>query len=230
MAVRRRRRSSFPRMTTLFAISLTSVLFCSKATDSKGSTLLQTTSLKLTSESASASCMSSACARKRRLPTSSFMREASACVYSSHLIWLCTVSSRWERTMPILARITVRGVFSSWEASATNCRCCRHDFSMGRSAHRARNRLMPKKASKPKNPTSAEASRREVRLSISLVRSAKAMRLSWMRKRRFSPRTVPEGLPCASTVATIASSAASLVTVTFSPKTFLTVLSALSST
>ena len=143
-------------------------------------------------------------------------------VYSSHFAWLCTVSSRWERTIPMLARITVKGVFSSWEAPATNCRCCRHDFSRGRSAHRARNRLMPKKASRPKRPTSAEVFSKEVRLAISPARSAKAMRLPWMRKRRLSPRITPEVFPCARAADTMAFSAPLSITVTFSPTTLWT--------
>ncbi len=47
----------------------------------------------------------------------------------------------------MLARITVRGVFSSCEALETNCRCCCQAFSTGRRAQRASSTLSAKNTS-----------------------------------------------------------------------------------
>ena len=46
-----------------------------------------------------------------------------------------------------LERITVSGVFSSWEASDKNCRCCFHAFSTGRVTQRDATAAMPSNTS-----------------------------------------------------------------------------------
>lgn len=51
------------------------------------------------------------------------MRSASIWVLSIHWRWLAMVSLPRCRRMALLARMTVSGVFSSWDASAMNC-CC----------------------------------------------------------------------------------------------------------
>ena len=75
-----------------------------------------------------------------------------------------------------MARMTVRGVFNSWEASATNCFCCCQDRSAGRKARVERSREMTKKQASPSSPTSRHVRSRARRFSRSQVRSAKAKR------------------------------------------------------
>ena len=76
-----------------------------------------------------------------------------------------------------LVVMTVSGVFSSWEASATNCRCCSHARSTGRTAQRARAKLMPRKTRKLMMPTRAEVRMRLFTVACSLEVSAKTINL-----------------------------------------------------
>ena len=62
--------------------------------------------------------------------------------------------------MDVFARITVRGVFKSCEASATNRRCWRHARSTGASAHREKNMLITKNAANAAAPTPASVTAR----------------------------------------------------------------------
>ena len=75
--------------------------------------------------------------------------------------------------------MTVRGVFSSWEASATNCRCCCHAVSTGFTAHRASSQLMSRNTAKHSAPIRRQVSMRLDSVACSLDMSAKAMRSPW---------------------------------------------------
>ncbi len=108
-----------PRTHRSGAMSSERVTPCSKARDSKGSRLLQSRSLKFTGEVDWGRGSSSERARKSRFFTSFCMREASSWVFCIQRCWLFMVSSGCERRIFRLARMTVSGVFSSWEASAT---------------------------------------------------------------------------------------------------------------
>ena len=52
--------------------------------------------------------------------------------------------------------MTVNGVFSSWDASATNCSCCSHACSTGFTVKRASHKLIKKNARKLSIPLTAE--------------------------------------------------------------------------
>ncbi len=88
-----------------------------------------------------------------------------------HLLWVS--GSSVICISSALVRITVRGVFSSWEASLTNCRCWLQAFSAGRTIHRARSSAMAKKASRHTRPMPAKAVARVFRVVFSLLMSAK---------------------------------------------------------
>ena len=69
--------------------------------------------------------------------------------------WKLLKESIWA-----LLRITVRGVLSSWEASATNCRCCAQAFSTGRTAQPASRMLRARNTRKLAAPMARQFSRR----------------------------------------------------------------------
>lgn len=104
--------------------------------------------------------------------------------------------------MLTLASITVSGVLSSCEASATKRRCCAQARSTGRSARRERNRLMRKNAARLDTPTSALVSRKRQTAEISCSRLTKAMFEPSRRKRRAGEEVLPSEPPAASAWAT----------------------------
>ena len=201
------------------ATRLSNVSPCSYATDSKGSRRLITTSLRSKGSIAGVWAVS-ALARKSSSSTKVFIRPASSLVFSTHCRWALMVSSRWESRMPVLARMTVRGVLSSWEASATNCRCRSQARSTGRSAQAERNRLMTKNAVSPPIPTSSEVSSSRCMVDLPLLRSTKAKvvpaGVSSLKNRSPSPESTPVLPPCAKARET-ACAASSSVTLTVSP-------------
>ena len=88
----------------------------------------------------------------------------------------CSGAPDWRSSA--LVMMTVRGVLSSWEASATNCFCWAQARSTGPTAQRARSRLMPRKAMKLTAPTSREVPSRFFRVVRSLEMPAKMKRTS----------------------------------------------------
>ena len=97
---------------------------------------------------------------------SSRIRSASSRVFLIQRIWDCTVSSLWVRRMSRFARITVMGVFSSWEASATKRFCWSQAFSTGLRAHRASQKLRRKKRANAARRTPARESRKERKAAL----------------------------------------------------------------
>ena len=94
-----------------------------------------------------------------------------------------------------LVIITVRGVFSSWEASATNCFCCCQACSTGRTIHRASATAMPRNTTSPSTPRAAQVLARLPSVAFSMVISANT-RVSdtgvrTRRKRRLYSGTTP---------------------------------------
>ncbi len=75
--------------------------------------------------------------------------------------------------MDVFARMTVSGVFRSWEASATKRRCCAQAFATGRSAQRLKKMLMTRNTSKVATPTTPSVKAR-VFQPLALLVSAKA--------------------------------------------------------
>ena len=143
----------------------------SKKTGSKGSRAPETALLRSSSAKASrasplsARASSSSCSTSRlicrvmvRMPPSSRSRSR---------------SSWGPRSSSAVVEITVRGVLSSWEASATNCRCCCHTCSTGRTAQRERATLMPRKQRKLSAPMARQLFTRLFRVARSLEMSAK---------------------------------------------------------
>ena len=80
---------------------------------------------------------------------------------SIHWRWLCTVSFGCPKAMELSAKITVRGVFSSCEASAMNCRWERHACSAGRSAQRENRTDISRKATSTPTPTNASVAAKD---------------------------------------------------------------------
>ena len=140
------------------------------------------------------------------------------------------MASGWAAMIPVLARITVRGVFSSWEASATNCRCWVQALSTGFRDSRARNRLMAKNTARAAPPMSRELTISRPREARSQLRSEKAMRTRpsescscWNRRPRFCK--VPDGA-WASWISWTAWARVSSVTLTWLPSSRVRVPSA----
>ena len=84
------------------------------------------------------------------------MRFASCSVLSSHCDWLATLESACFCTSEVLAKITVSGVFSSCEASATKFFCAIQDSSTGFRAQRLKRRLMMKNTTSAPAPASTK--------------------------------------------------------------------------
>ena len=72
----------------------------------------------------------------------------------------------------VFVMITVSGVFSSCEASATNCRCCIHAVSTGLTAHRESRMLMPRNTRKLSAPMKPQVPSRAFSVARSLEISA----------------------------------------------------------
>ena len=91
------------------------------------------------------------------------MRSASTWVLSIHWRWLAMVPPPRCRRMALLARMTVSGVFSSWDASAMNCCCWAQARCTGRSAQREKTRFSRNSRPKAPRPTavSTRASERQ---------------------------------------------------------------------
>ena len=141
-ATSRSRRVAFPRTEMPAATELSQAISRSKATASKESASPSTRRLRFTSGASSPAASSVAGrARSSISATRACMRSASTWVLSTHCIWLATVSPPRRRRMALFARITVRGVFSSWEASATNCCCWFQARCTGPRAQRENRRL-----------------------------------------------------------------------------------------
>ena len=117
------------------AISLSRGFPASKATGSKARAQSVARSERETSPITAVGMALSARARVSISSTRDRIRLASEWMLSAHRAGR---SSRGDASSSsALERITVRGVFSSWEASDRNCRCCRHAFATGAVAHRA---------------------------------------------------------------------------------------------
>ena len=121
------------------------------------------------------------------------------------------VSSGWESRMPVLARMTVSGVLSSCEASATNCRCCAQLRSTGRTTHADKKKLMRNNAISPAAPSCRAEVKKERIEAYSCVRSTKAIHICpccpRARYRRSSPLSVPLFFPLDSILSSAASTA-----------------------
>ena len=72
--------------------------------------------------------------------------------------------------------MTVRGVFSSCEASATNCRCWSHALATGRTSQRASSRLMTKNTARAAALAMASVRMRLCSVVVSAEVSAKTTR------------------------------------------------------
>ena len=101
------------------------------------------------------------------------MRSASLCVLSIHWLWLATLRSGCARRMDVLARMTVSGVLSSWDASATNRCCWSHARATGPSAQREKNTLMTRNTARAPTPTAASVRASDCQEDAALA-SAKA--------------------------------------------------------
>ena len=95
------------------------------------------------------------------------------------------VRSGCDMRIDVFARMTVSGVFSSCEASATNCRCCSHARFTGRRAQREKNTLITKKIASATTPTPARVSAR-VCHPLAELTSANATRAMPVSEVRFS--------------------------------------------
>ena len=114
----------------------------SKATGSKARAQSSARSDRDTSASAGGSAILSARARISISSTRRFICRDSERMLSVHRAGRSS-RGRAERSSA-LDKITVRGVFSSWEASERNCLCWPQARSTGRVAHRARTTDTPK--------------------------------------------------------------------------------------
>ena len=106
----------------------------SKATGSKARAQSVATSERFTGSMAAGRTPLSARARVSICSTRELICLASERMLPLHRAGLSV--SPAPSSSSALERITVKGVFSSWEASDKNCRCCFHAFSTGRVTHR----------------------------------------------------------------------------------------------
>jgi len=83
---------------------------------------------------------------------------------------LASSASSWSSSA--LVMMTVSGVFNSWEAAATNCRCCCQARSTGRTAHLESKTLTHRKARKLRPPIRRQVLRSPSSVARSLEMSA----------------------------------------------------------
>ena len=140
----------------------------SKHSGSNSSTAPCTAELKSTWSDFEASPSFSARARVSSCSISAFIRRDAVRMLSD---------CRQGGESSALVIITVSGVFSSWEAAATNSRCSSQARSTGRTAQRERAALMPRKARKPSTPISTHVRLSPESVARSLDMSAKTMTL-----------------------------------------------------
>ena len=130
---------------------LSSVRPFSKYTGSKGSRASLTSSLKFRREKTIFCPPLSTRASSSRLSTSPRIWWDMVMMLSTNRLRACSSYSGSCKSSA-LVRITVRGVFSSWEASATNCRCWFHAVSTGFTAHLANRKDSPRNTAKLSTP------------------------------------------------------------------------------
>ena len=87
----------------------------------------------------------------------------------------CRSGSEYEgsRSISAFVRITVSGVFSSCEASETNCFCCVHALSTGFTAQRARRKLTARNTAAAHSPMRIQLRQRFCIVAFALDTSAK---------------------------------------------------------
>ena len=142
--------SPSPSTVTSGATSLSRGLPASKATGSKARTQSVARSERDVSAITAERTALSARARVSISSTRERIRLASERMLSAHRAGRSPRGA--ASSSSALERMTVRGVFSSWEASERNCRCCCQARATGAVAHRARRMDTPSRSSSAAAP------------------------------------------------------------------------------
>ncbi len=173
-------RTPSPRTDTPSSTAHSQASLRSKATASKVRASPSTSRLRSTMVaglSADAPFLADGRAKSSMSATRPCMRSASTWVLSIHWRWLAMVSPPRCRKMALLARMTVSGVFSSWEASAMNCCCWAQACCTGRSAQREKTRFSRNSSARAPSPTAVSARASDCHPSAALPSAKATMRL-----------------------------------------------------